>query len=196
VPVVKSTLTLAFGTITLANMFVTSLSATEAWSYIGDQLRAGLEAGGYEKKLADLLQRPPTLAIALGSAITGFMRDEIASVTGKRPPLRTLHGRRVDPKAIVQYLEKIQPALDQMQLSPKSFPPESEEATVLSGLVVYATIAQELGIKEYRISRSGMRYGTLASHAGKQVVIEIDHELDDVSGAAPYAPSPSGTLES
>jgi len=177
-PVVQSTLTLEFGTLALSKMFVDSPSATAAWSYIGDQVRDGLVAGGYHDKLAGLLQQPPTLSVALGSAITFFMRDEIASVTGEKPALRSLHGRRVNPQAIIKYLERIQPAMDQMRLKPGNFPPDSDEATVLSGLVVYVTIAQELGIKQYRISRSGMRYGTLARHAGKQVIIDIDRNRD------------------
>lgn len=189
VPAVKATLTLEFGTFALSKMFVDSPSATVAWSRISRQLREGLEAGQYKEKLAELLQRPPTLAVALGSAITFYTRDEIASEEGRKPPLRSLHGRSVNPLEIVDYLGRIQPALDQMQLTPGDFSQDSDEAIVLSGLVIYAAIAQQFGIELYLISRSGMRYGTLAQHAGRQVMIDIDRQSgggqDDNSGHSP-----------
>jgi exopolyphosphatase/pppGpp-phosphohydrolase len=172
-PAVKADFTLDFGTMALSRMFVTSPSATQAWTRITGQLRLALEEGDYEARLGDLVQRPPDLAIALGSAITFYMRDEIASVEGRKPPLRGLHGRRVDPDGIVRYLSRIQPALDEMGLTPGDFAPDSDEATVLSGLVIYAAMAQKHGIANYRISRSGMRYGALSWRAGKRILVEL-----------------------
>jgi exopolyphosphatase/guanosine-5'-triphosphate,3'-diphosphate pyrophosphatase len=172
-PAVKAAFSLDFGTLALSRLFVTSASATQAWARITGQLRLALEEGDYEARFGDLMQRPPDLAIALGSAITFYMRDEIASVEGRKPPLRGLHGRRVDPDGIVRYLGRIQPTLDEMGLTPGDFAPESDEAIVLSGLVIYAAMAQKHALGQYRISRSGMRYGALSWRAGKRVLVEL-----------------------
>jgi exopolyphosphatase/pppGpp-phosphohydrolase len=172
-PVLKADFTFDFGTMALSRMFVTSPSASEAWVHINERIRLAMEEGDYDAKFDELHQRPPDMAIALGSAITFYMRDEIASVEGRKPPLRSLHGRPVDPESIVHYLARIQPALDEMGLTPGDFSPESDEATVLSGLVIYAALAQKHNISQYRISRSGKRYGALSWRAGKRVLVEL-----------------------
>jgi len=172
-PVVKAGFTFDFGTMALSQMFVASPSASQAWAHINERTRLAMEEGDYDAKFDDLHQRPPDMAIALGSAITFYMRDEIASVEGRKPPLRSLHGRPVDPESIIHYLGRIQPALDEMGLTPGDFSPESDEATVLSGLVIYAAMAQKHHISQYRISRSGMRYGALSWRAGKRVLVEL-----------------------
>lgn len=172
-PVLKAGFTLDFGTLAQSRAFVDSPSATQAWVHITGRLSSALEAGEYETRFGNLVNQPPHLAIALGSAITFYMRDEIASVERRKPPLRSLHGRRVDVEGIVRYLGRIQPAMDEMGLTPGDFSPDSDEATVLSGLVVYAAMAQRHGIRSYRISRSGMRYGALSWRAGKRVLVDL-----------------------
>jgi exopolyphosphatase/pppGpp-phosphohydrolase len=171
-PALKAALALNFGTMALSRLFVSSPSASVAWARISQQLGQALKDGDYEASFADLLQRPPDLAVALGSAITFYMRDEIASVEGRKPRLRDLHGRHVDPGGIVGYLGRIQPTLDELGLSPGDFSPESDEAIVLSGLVIYAVMAQKHALDRYTISRSGMRYGALSWRAGRRVLLE------------------------
>jgi exopolyphosphatase/pppGpp-phosphohydrolase len=166
-------------------MFVSSPSATVAWARITQRIMQALEAADHETKFACLLQRPPDLAIALGSAITFYARDEIASIEGRKPTMRNLHGQSIDPDQILRYLGRIQPTLDQMKLTPSAFAHDSDEALVLSGLVLFGAVAQKYAISEYRISRSGMRYGVLSWRAGKRVILEMDSDAGQAIQPAP-----------
>ncbi len=176
---------LDLGTVALSKLFVNAFYLKQGFDAVRETVREELRCTA---PFPMLQTSPPSLTIGLGSAIMIFARGITNQKEGREPRLKDLHGQSVSTRLIGQKIAETEPSLSGLRKSDfgSELTPDSDLATLVSGILTYHEISQLYNVSQIRISRHGMRYGALLWQAGKRCQINLEGQ--------PSSPKAAGHL--
>jgi exopolyphosphatase/pppGpp-phosphohydrolase len=153
------------GTIALSRIFLDHNYLSDGFSSVQRYVKKTLQ-GLPSVSSPDDIQ--PRIAIAHGSAIMIFARGAFREQQGYEPKLRDLHGKMIKSSFIERKIQETIPGLKGIRKSDlgDELGQDSELVTMMSGILTYDEIAKKYGVKDFVLSREGLRFGALLWKTG------------------------------